>query len=415
MGLLDLLKGTQKTKHYSDANLTEPYDIHGFGTIVIPDKITELNAFSLSNSVSELFFCPDFLADRVSKLRFFIADKSGKEMQTTELTRFVTNINPFFSFNDIIYQSAFSYLSDGNSRNYLGTASAYKKITVNSITRVDVLHPDRLKIREFTNLSMLNIMSYNELIKEARYVDNTITENRLDIEKLSFLTIDGSIRANSTFLSRSPLLKAEKNVNTLLAAYSARYNVFANNGAAGYLCKKGSSAGLNDAIGGTRQDILDDLNKRNGITGNRNFWGISSIPLEMINTLLSIKDLMPFDETLEDSIKIAAVYQIPKNLVPRKDDSKYDNMLEAERTVWENALISLADVMVNYYTKLFGLDKVGYSIKADYSNVSALKTNQSTIEDVNAKTLANLEKMAQLDPSINISTQVQKIHNSYGN
>ena len=122
-----------------------------------------------------------------------------------------------------------------------------------------------------------------------------------------------------------------------------------------------------------REATLKDINDRNGITGNRNLWGISSVPIEFINTLADIQRLMPFEETLEDAIKIAATYQLPSVLVARKDQSTFDNQKEAERSVWENTMMSVVDTVASYFTKVWMLE--GIQIKADYSTVSALNDN----------------------------------------
>jgi hypothetical protein len=128
--------------------------------------------------------------------------------------------------------------------------------------------------------------------------------------------------------------------------YSARYNVYKNNGAAGYLVKKNvSENGVMAAVNPVDRDaMLKDINDRNGLTGKKNLYGISSIPIEFINTLVSIKDLVPFEETISDAIQVAGVYQIPANLIPRPEQAKYENQLESEKAAWENSIKSMVNV-----------------------------------------------------------------------
>ena len=140
-------------------------------------------------------------------------------------------------------------------------------------------------------------------------------------------------------------------------------------------------------------------------------WGISSVPLEWINTLSSIKDLMPYEETLENTIKIAGVFQIPPELVPRKDQSTFENKATSERTVWENALMSMVDTMCNYFTHSFTLDQSGYKILADYSSVSALNVNKTEIEAQITAKLQNLEKLKNM--GYNVDNEITKILQSY--
>ena len=196
-----------------------------------------------------------------------------------------------------------------------------------------------------------------------------------------------------------------------MATYSARYNIYVNNGAAGYLAKKSNPKNeLEETLNPTDRDaILKDINNRNGITGNRNLWGISSVPIEFINTLADIQRLMPFEETLEDAIKIAATYQLPAVLVPRKDQSTFDNQREAERSVWENALMSVVDTIASYFTKAWMLEN-GVHIKADYTTVSALNENQIDVEKLKTAKIDNLQKIRNLKPDFDVNTEIEKMY-----
>lgn len=400
-------------------NPNDNYSIKSIGNILIPEKLTDENAFLLCNSVSELFFVVDFYADRLSKLRYYIADKNNKEVENTELNRFITSINPLYTFNDLIYQYIFSYMGDGNAISYLKAPDTLGKKSVNNITRLDILHPDKTVITEEFRMSTLNITDIRDVIRTVQYTEGI----GIDYLKKENICIDNyslNKRENSIILSKSPFFSANKSIDTLLSVYSARYNVYANNGYAGYLARKTSNTNsslegvLNDST--TRDSILKDINNRAGLTGKRNLWGISSVPLEFINTLISIDALKPFDETLEDSIKIASCFQIPPELVPRKDQSTFNNKETSERSVWENGLLSMLNTVCNNFTKNLMLDTVGYKIMADTSNVSALKLNETTLEEINTKKLANLEKIKTINPSKEneVNAEIDKIILGYG-
>jgi len=158
----------------------EQWETKNLGNIVIPEKFTSLNSFVLSNSVPELFFPMDFYADRISKLRLYVATKSGTEIKSTELNRFISDgINPLYSFSDLVYSYVFSLL-DGNVFNYLTIPSIYSQITPSSIERWDVLQPNLVQIEEFNNISTLNIRSWNELIRRVYFNEGGIQRNELN-------------------------------------------------------------------------------------------------------------------------------------------------------------------------------------------------------------------------------------------
>lgn len=418
MGILSWF-GKRGVEVYEDYT----YDVKSIGNLIVPEKLTDKNAFNLANSVSEIYFPVDFYADRISKLRFYIANKSGREVVNTELNRFINDrINPLYSFSDLVYQYVFSLLADGNAINYLGVPSLYGgKPSTNNIERWDVLQPNLVSIDEYTNQSVLNIGSWNDMIRKAYYDGSGVSRSELTIKNMAIHNYGMKKRSSSYVLSKSPLYSANKSIDVLLAVYSARYNVYANNGAAGYLSRKVSgSSGQNAAFeaaimdGSKRDEIIQDINERNGLTGRKNIWGISGIPIEFIKTLATIKDLLPMDETLENSIKIASVFQIPPVLVPRKDQSTYDNQENAERNVWENGLLSMAKTVSNNLTKMFGIDKVGSKIMFDTSNVSALTENKSEAEDLTMKQLQNVEKLKQINPELDITPIVNEIYSRYG-
>jgi hypothetical protein len=320
----------------------------------------------------------------------------------------------------LVYQSIFAYLSDGNIIAYRSVPSLYKNASASSIARVDIIQPTEIELSEYTNISTLNISSWNELIRRARYTYNTGFGDYLEPSNLVINCIDATRRDGSMILSRSPLNKAIRPINNLLAAYSARYNVYVNNGMAGLLVRKASGGDktLAEAVKPSdRKKILEDLNDNYGLTGNRNRWGIkgvSGVPIEFVKTISSISELMPFEETLEDSIKVAGVYQIPSGLIPRKDQSTFDNQASQEKAVWENAIMSIADSFGRYWASVCMVDKLGYSFKPDYSTVSCLESNESLSQDVIAKQLANLKALKELNPNIDITEQTNKILDEYG-
>ena len=102
----------------------EKWEVKSIGKLKMPEELSHSNAFTLANSVPELFFPVDFVADRVSKVRYYIADMKGNELPNSELNRFLGDINPLFSFADMVYNYAFSLNSDGNGYHYLSFATA---------------------------------------------------------------------------------------------------------------------------------------------------------------------------------------------------------------------------------------------------------------------------------------------------
>lgn len=415
MGFLDRLKKIKQVQVIEDS-YSYDYDVQSIGNIVVPEKLSDKNAFTLANSVAEINFPIDFYADRISKITRYIADaKTGEEISNTELLRFIQDgINPFYSFSDLIYQYVYSLLAYGNALNYMTVPSSYVNISVNNIHRWDVLNPDLTDIKEYNNVNPLIISDKRDVIKKATYSNSNGLDVILNTRNLIIDNYNLRKQNDSLILSKSSLFSVNKSIDILLAVYSARYNVYANNGAAGYLAKKSLSANQGNLEGifdstNHRDKILKDINERNGITGKKNIWGISGVPIEFVKTLATISELLPLDETLENSIKIAATYQIPSVLVPRKDQSTFDNQADAERNVWENGIMSLDQTVNENLSRNFGLSKIGYKIMSDYSTVSCLQQNESIHEDLKSKKIANLKALKEIYPELDITEEINEI------
>jgi len=271
MGFLERLKklsGWKDIVHDNPPGYTD-YESSKVGSIEIPDRLSSENAFVLANTVAEIYFPVDFYADRCSKVRYYIADRNGNEVPKTELNRFVTDINPFFSFNELVYQFVFSYNSDGNGITYITVPETLVGVpSVSNITRCDVLQPNLVDIREYTNISILKAQKLQDLVRSIKYDEHGSVNNYLDVNRVAITTIDATRRNESIVLSCPPLFKAVRNINGLLATYSARYNVYVNNGAAGYLVKKGVKENdVQQAIDPKgRAEILADINDRMGLS-----------------------------------------------------------------------------------------------------------------------------------------------------
>lgn len=398
--------------------IEDSYQSEKFGLLEAPLKLTNENASLLARTVSELYFPIDFIADRASKLRYFVEDNKGNEVTNTEITRFVTNPNPLQTFGDYVYQYLFNLYADGCVTTYKQVPSTYtSKPNIINISRSDILDVDSLEIAEYTNISQLDVSNLTDLIRSVKYTYINGKSVIINKDLLTITNIDASRRCGSSLFSQSPLFKANKAVNNLLAVYSARYNVYVNNGAAGYLVKKNvADNGVMAAVNPQDRDsMIKDINDRHGLTGKKNLYGISSIPMEFINTLVTIKDLMPHEETLLNAIQIAGVYQIPANLIPRTEQAKYENQKESELSVWENTIVSAVDNMCEVLTKDFTLDTKGFKIKADYSGVSAMSANKIKKEDNYSKRLDNLAKIAAIAPVKmgEVQNEIDKILNDY--
>lgn len=63
-----------------------------------------------------------------------------------------------------------------------------------------------------------------------------------------------------------------------------------------------------------KRNLREEFNENYGLDNSRFPYGLSDVPMDFIRTNLSIQELQPFEETLNDAIIIAGVFGVPPNL-----------------------------------------------------------------------------------------------------
>ena len=138
--------------------------------------------------------------------------------------------------------------------------------------------------------------------------------------------------------------------------------------------------------------MIKDLQDRNGLTGDKNFIGLSSVPLQFIKTLGTIRELEPFDETLEDAIKIAGVFGVNKELIPKKDNSTYANQTMAEKSFWQNVVKGVCEDKAKELNKIFYLPEE-WTFKPNFDTVEALQEDRKSGLEADGIMIDNLDKL----------------------
>lgn len=358
-------------------------------------KYCNADAYELASNIAEIFIPIDAIADRASSIKYGLRNKKTLEPYEPKgnLARLIEKPNPFDQLNDLVYKDVFSRLSDGNSYIYTKTPDSIVNPTIDNISNIWVLKPNLTKpvfLKSVPNPFL--IKSKDELIDYYK----TFFMYKHEI-KPRYILHRTALGINGDGKAESPLKAVEMNINNILAVYQARFNVYSKNGNGGILSKApSSSAGsIQDAVDPvTRDQILTDLQKRNGITGDKNFIGISAIPLQFIKTLGTIKELEPFTETEENAIKIAGIYGVDPEIIPRKGSSTFTNKNDAEKALWQNVVKSICEDEANNLTKAYYLPE-DIEFYPDFSDVEALQEDKKTGLESDGVLLDNLAKLTE--------------------
>ena len=198
------------------------------------EKFTEQHAFKLAGGLSEIFLPIDMIADGCASLTYNIVDKETlkeRPLASANLSRLMEKPNAWSKFSDLVYQGVFNKLSDGNCYDYTKIPDSYKNPNIDLISNVFTLNPSVTSpIIKKLIPNPFAVKDANEVIEE--YQTMLFYKHRIDPRYIKQNTLF-DIKLNGK--GESPLMAVEKNINNLLAVYSARYNAYEKNMNAGIL------------------------------------------------------------------------------------------------------------------------------------------------------------------------------------
>lgn len=376
-----------------------------------PKKFCVDDAFDLAGSIAEIFYPIDMIADACASLDYEVVDKETllplEGFGSENFKRIFKNPNPYSKFSDLVYQGVFNKFSDGNCYDYTKIPDSYKNPNIDLITNIWTLNPALTKpILKETIPNPWSVKEKNELI--SSYKTFFFYKHNIDPRYIRHNTM---FEIGRNGKGKSPLISVEKNINNLLAVYSARLNVFEKNMNGGILSADMTKTGLEAQVDPIeREKIMKDLKDRNGLTGNRNFIGISSIPLKFIKTIGTIQELQPFDETEVDAMAIASIFGLDADLVPKRAPSKYSNKIDGERKLWQTVIKSTAIERGVELAQAYYLPD-NLTFYPNFQNVEILQEDKKTSYEADEILIRNLASLKE--NGVSVDDNFVKIKDKY--
>lgn len=347
------------------------------------------NYLQLFDTVPEVFFPIHFIASRIAGATFEVKRVKDDSIvfYKKELNKFLDQPNCLMKFRELVYLHFVYKLATGNAfmRAAMGEgANAERRWRwCDNFWEMPAECMEVVPNRDMTN--MFGVADKEELIKAYR----------LGMGFMSFYDInpveiwhdrDGrpSFYSDSNFMkSKSRLASQQKAISNLIAVYQARNLIYVKQGGLGFIIsKKQDPTGTIALTEKEKESIRSQHDSRYGITGDRLPYGISDVPIDFVRTNLSISELQPFDETLQDAITIAGAYGIPSVLVPRKDQSTFSNQSTAEKTVYCSQIIPLTKRFCQDLTSFLGLEEDGFYLDCCFKDVDCLQEGLKDAEEV---------------------------------
>ena len=352
--------------------------------------VADANFLRLFMTIPEVFFPIDFIASRIAKAHFEIKRSKDDSIVwcNRRMNKILANPNPLMGWSELIYSHFIYKLATGNS--FVRAAMSdiakdnpkykwcdhYWPIMTTNVTAV----PPSYNLPIYGICEMEELINHYEIQATAHGVIKVPT---YQIWHDRDLMADLSHSGHRYLKSKSRLASVMKPISNLVAVYEARNVIYVKRGGIGFLVSlKRDETGSTAMEPKEKDEIKDYLTKSYGLGEGQTPIGVTDVPLSFVRTNLSISELQPFEETLQDAITIAGVYGIPDVLVPRKDHSTFNNQANAEKTAYCGVIIPMAQKFCNDLTSFLGLDKDGLYLDCNFSDVDCLQLGLKEAEQV---------------------------------
>lgn len=356
-------------------------------------KVVSANFMTLFHTVPEVFWPIDYIAKRISEAHFDIrrqkddsivwCDRLGRD-------RFLKSPNPVMCFRELVYQHFVYILATGNAftRAAMSEALGSDALKCQWCSSFWELPADMVKVEPANsgvNVPIFGVADTEDIIKGYRLSLGTYSDSIIPARQV-WHDRDGMpdcINSYSFLKAKSRLQSVMKPIANLIAVYEARNVIYVKRGGLGFIVtEKKDETGTVALDSKEKKELRDEFNNSYGVAEGKSPYVITDVPVRFERTNLTISDLQPFDETLEDAVKIASVFGIPAVLVPRKDQSTFSNQDSAEKSVYTSTIIPTAKRFCDGLTRFLELDKVGLYLDCDFSDVACLQSGRKESEQV---------------------------------
>lgn len=366
----------------------EKYSPRYFELNVLPYFCGE-NFLQLFESVPEVFFPINYIASRIAGATFEVKRVKDDSIvyYRKEFNRILDQPNCLMKFRELVYLHFVYKLATGNAflRAAMGEGANPERRWkwCDNFWEMPADHMQVVPNRDMSQL--FGVASKEDLVKAYRLGYGMMSCRDINPAEI-WHDRDGrpSFYNDSHFMmSKSRLSSQQKAISNLIAVYQARNLIYVKQGGLGFIVsKKQDSTGTIALTEKEKEQIRKQHDERYGITGDRLPYGISDVPIDFVRTNLSISELQPFDETLQDAITIAGAYGIPSVLVPRKDQSTFSNQSTAEKTVYCSQIIPLTKRFCQDLTSFLGLEEDGFYLDCSFWGVDCLQDGLKDAEEV---------------------------------
>lgn len=312
------------------------------------------NFLELFHCLPEIFAPIHEIASRVADAHWELRKAWNDEVDFNDeaFNRLFSTPNPFMNMQQFVYMSVCYFLLTGRlfwSRNLPSTLEQRYA----NILSWFALPSHQVVVDQKKNVDIYTCTEAEDFIIKYQLRDSVIgTKGRTFEPREVMPVINYSLRqAYDLNRNNSPLLGAEKAIKNLIPVYEARGVIYIKRGAMGFIVSRKTDDSGSVALTSSETDqLLRDYQRTYGVLTGKSNIGITGQPIDYISIGMTIKELMPFEETLADAIAIYSTLRVPRHLVPSKDAGTFSNVDSAMKAFYDNVIIPLATMFADTWT-----------------------------------------------------------------
>lgn len=344
--------------------------------------MTDQTLIELFGSIAEIFAPVHAIAGRVvsGSFQFRKTTKSATTITSNaDLNNFLTKPNPFQNFYELLYEAVVYELVTGKNYMYFNTPSTMARMDYKNVfatwnlpaDRITLKTPDKIKIFSATKVS--DVIQAYVLDKGGQDELEFRTDNVMMRRQINLNWKDRKVKG------RSPLLSAEKAIANLIAVYQARNVVYVKRGAMGmWVSRKKDDSGMIALSSTEKKALREEVDKDYGLTKGKggtgkHTVGVTDAPADFVKTSMSLQELMPFEETSADAAAIYGVLEVPYELAPKPKGETYSNQMNAEKGLYQNRAIPIANSWCQSITNSLNLAEAGIEMFVSFKHIEVLQ------------------------------------------
>lgn len=187
---------------------------------------------------------------------------------------------------------------------------------------------------------------------------------------------DSIINPLNTLRGQSRMVSLRDPISNIIAAYEARNVLMTKRGGIGILSNRAKDVSGSIPLLPKDKDELQKELQTYGISKNKSQVIITSAELQWQSMTFPTKDLMLFEEIVDDVRQIADNYEYPMYLLGFADGTTYSNVGEAKKSLYQDSIIPDAENIYAELSRFFNTEKYGFSFKVFYDHLDILQKSE---------------------------------------